>query len=262
MNMELILQSFSGFMLVFCRITAFFVTAPVFSSRNVPTSFKIGFSVFVAFLTFSGLGLQPVPMDALYVLSIFKEILVGLLLGFIGYMFFAVIQTAGSFIDMQMGLSMANILDPMTGTSSPLIGNMKYMLAMLLFLSFNGHHLLLTAIHDSYNWIPLQNDVFARMYSDNMVDFMLRTFTDSFGLAFKMAAPLVVALFLTDVGLGILAKTAPQFNIFVIGVPMKIIIGLILLVFLFPGMLSIFEMVFTALFTAMEKFMTLLSGSP
>jgi flagellar biosynthetic protein FliR len=150
----------------------------------------------------------------------------------------------------------------MTGTSSPLIGNMKYMLAMLLFLSFNGHHLLLTAIHDSYNWIPLQNDVFARMYSDSMVDFMLRTFTDSFGLAFKMAAPMVVALFLTDVGLGILAKTAPQFNIFVIGVPVKIILGLILLVFLFPGMLSIFEMVFETLLKAMEQFLALLSGTP
>ncbi|MNC20155.1 Flagellar biosynthetic protein FliR [compost metagenome] len=136
------------------------------------------------------------------------------------------------------------------------------MLAMLLFFSFNGHHLLLTAIHDSYTWIPLQNDVFARIYSDSMADFVLRTFTDSFGLAFKMAAPMVVALFLTDVGLGILARTAPQFNIFVIGVPLKIIVGLILLAFLFPGMLFIFEMIFQALFAAMERFMALMSGSP
>lgn len=261
MTMETVLQSFSGFMLIFCRITAFFVVAPVFSSRNVPGTVKIGLSVFVAFLTFSGLGLQPVPIDAVYLISVIKEVLVGLLLGFIGYMIFTVVQIAGSFIDMQMGLSMANIIDPLTGASSPITGNLKFMVAMLLFLSFNGHHMLLQAIVQSYDWIPLQNDTFSQMYSGNMSEFMLRTFTDSFTLAFQMAAPLVVALFLTDVGLGILARTAPQFNIFVIGMPLKIFIGLILLAFLFPEMLGLFQNMFEEMFKALEKAIAILSGS-
>lgn len=259
--METILLAFSGFLLIFCRIASFFVVAPVFSSRNVPSTFKIGLSFFVALLAFSGLGAQPVPMDSLYIISIIKEILVGLFLGFIGYLFFTVVQIAGSFIDMQMGLSMANIYDPMTGVSSPITGNLKFMVAILLFLAFNGHHLLLQAIVDSYQWIPLQNDAFARLYGGDMSEFMVRTFTDTFSLAFKMAAPLVAALFLTDVGLGILARTAPQFNIFVIGVPLKIIVGLILLSFVFPDMLHLFENVFEALFVAMEHAARILAGT-
>ncbi|MDF2924709.1 MAG: flagellar biosynthesis protein FliR [Paenibacillaceae bacterium] len=258
--METILLSFSGFLLIFCRITAFFVVAPVFSSRNVPATFKIGLSAFIAFLIFSGLGVQQVPMDAVYLISIIKEIAVGLLLGFIGYLFFTVIQISGAFIDMQMGLSMANIIDPLTGASSPVTGNLKFMVAIVLFLSFNGHHMLLQAIVQSYDWVPLQNDVFTRMYSGNMSDFMIRTFTDSFALAFKMAAPLAAALFLTDVGLGILARTAPQFNIFVVGVPLKIVVGLILLAFLFPDMMGLFQNLFQALFEAMQKAIMLLSN--
>jgi flagellar biosynthesis protein FliR len=258
--METILLSFSGFMLVFCRITAFFVVAPIFSSRNVPSSIKIGLSTFVTFLTFSALGLQTVPMDAVYIISIFKEILVGLLLGFIAYMFFTVVQIAGSFIDMQMGLAMANIVDPVTGSSSPITGNLKFMVAMLLFLYLNGHHILLTAVMQSYDWVPLQNDAFVQMYGGNMSEFMIRTFTDCFSLAFKMGAPFVAALFLTDVGLGVLARTAPQFNIFVIGIPLKLFVGLILLVFLFPGTLVLFQNLFLTMFEALEKAMQILSG--
>lgn len=259
--METILQAFSGFMLAFCRIASFFVVAPIFSSRNVPNSFKIGLSFFVALLTFSALGAQPVPVDSLYIIAVLKEILVGLMLGFIGYMFFTAVQISGSFIDMQMGLSMANIIDPMTGASTPVIGNLKYMVATLLFLSFNGHHLLLQAIMDSYSWIPLQNEAFVKMYDGQLSEFMVRTFMDAFGIAFKMAAPMVAALFLTDVGLGILARTAPQFNIFVIGVPLKILVGLILLAFLFPGMIFLFQTLFEAMFAAMERAVAILSSS-
>jgi flagellar biosynthesis protein FliR len=259
--METVLQAFSGFLLTFCRIASFFVVAPIFSSRNVPAPFKVGLSFFVALLTFSALGAQPVPMDSLYIMAVLKEILVGLMLGFIGYIFFTVVQVSGSFVDMQMGLSMANIIDPMTGASTPIIGNLKYMVAVLLFLSFNGHHLLLQAIMDSYDWIPMQNDAFVKMYDGELSEFMIRTFTDSFGIAFKMAAPLVAALFLTDIGLGILARTAPQFNIFVIGVPLKILVGFILLAFLFPGMIFLFQTLFEAMFAAMEKAVAVLAAN-
>jgi flagellar biosynthesis protein FliR len=259
--MDTILLSFSGFMLTFCRIGSFLVVAPIFSSRNVPASFKIGLSFFVSLLTFIGLGLQPVPMDGLYLIAIMKEVLVGLLLGFIGTMFFSVVQIAGSFIDMQMGLSMANIIDPMTGASTPVTGNLKFMVATLLFLAINGHHLLLQAIMDSYQWIPLQNEAFSKMYDGAIAEFLLRTFTDAFSIAFKMAAPLVAALFMTDLALGMLARTAPQFNIFVVGVPIKLLVGLVLLAILLHGMLFLFQDLFTAMFQAMEKAISILSNT-
>ena len=86
--------------------------------------------------------------------------LVGVLLGFLAYIFFTVVQTAGSFMDMQIGFSMASVIDPLTGVSTPMLGNLKYMIAVLLFLSFDGHHYLIRAIIDSYRWIPLDNRLF------------------------------------------------------------------------------------------------------
>ena len=106
----------------------------------------------VSFLVFLTYGIkQTIVPDADYILAIFREILAGVLLGFVAYLFFTVVQTAGAFIDLQMGFGMANVIDPMTGTSSPLIGNFKFMIATLIFLSINGHHYLLMALLQSYD---------------------------------------------------------------------------------------------------------------
>ncbi|WP_159884372.1 flagellar biosynthetic protein FliR [Paenibacillus puerhi] len=248
--MEWILSYFPAYMLVFCRVTSFFLVAPIYSARNVPTPFKLGLSFFIALIAFSGAGAQAgIVIDGLYILSIVREIMAGLCLGFIAYMFFTVVQIAGGFIDIQMGFGIANVIDPMTGMQSPVIGNLKFMIVTLLFLTLNGHLYLLEAIMRSYEWIPLSNDLFERTYGGQISDFMFRTFSDVFALSFQMAAPLVVAMFLTDVGLGLLARVAPQFNIFVIGLPLKLLLGLLMLVLLFPG----FELLFTNIFADMME---------
>lgn len=191
-----------------------------------------------------------------------REILIGLLLGFIGYLMFMAIQTAGSFIDIQIGFGIANVIDPMTGTSAPVIGNFKYMIALLMFLSMNGHHHLLDAIVYSYKWVPMNNDLFLGMIDGSLSEFLVRTFVQSFVLAFQMSAPLVTALFLTDVGLAFLARTAPQYNVFVIGVPLKIIIGLALLLVLMPGLAVLFQNLFDIMFESMENLLSLMGKSP
>lgn len=259
--MDFIVQHLPNLLLVFCRITAFFVVAPVFSARNVPTHFKIGFSFFIALLVFGVVPGDAVAMDGEYLLLIFRETLVGLILGFVAYVFFTIVQVAGSFIDMQIGFSIANIIDPMTGAQSPILGNLKFALATLLFVSFNGHHLLIRSIMDSYRWIPLSNDLFARIASGQLSDFVLKSVATSFTLAFQMAAPLVAALFLVDIGLGILAKTAPQFNIFVIGLPVKLLVGLLMLTLLLPGFVSLFYDLFDTMFRTIDQLIQTLSGS-
>jgi flagellar biosynthetic protein FliR len=251
-------QFLPGFMLFFCRITSFFVVVPVFSAKNVPAHFKIGLSFFVALMVFSVAGTKvPVVFDSLYLLSIIREILVGIFLGFIAYMFFTLVQIAGSFIDIQIGFGIANVFDPMTGASSPVIGNLKYMIAILLFLSFNGHHLLLKAIMESYEWIPLSNDTFTKLYSGQIVEFMVKTFSTVFALSFQMSAPLIAAMFLTDLGLGLLARVAPQFNILVVGAPLKMLIGFVLLILLFPSYQSVFKDSFISMLDSMQKFIGL-----
>ncbi|REE94431.1 flagellar biosynthetic protein FliR [Paenibacillus taihuensis] len=259
--MEMFLQGFPIFLLVFCRITAFFVVAPVFSTRNVPNMFKLGFCFFISLLVFLTYGLkQMIVPDAEYILAIIREILAGVLLGFTAYLFFTIINTAGSFIDMQIGFSMANVLDPMTGVSAPLLGNFKGMIATLVFLSINGHHYLLSALLQSYEWIPISNSLFAHVHSGSVSTFLTTKLVQAFMLALQMSAPLVVAMFLTDVGLGFLARTAPQYNVFVIGIPIKLLVGFLMLSVLMPGLVVLYEHIFDQMFSAMQKLFSILQG--
>lgn len=250
------------FLLIFCRITSFFVVVPILSSRNVPMMFKIGLSVFISLIIFATMGLdKPIPMDGEYILLIIREMLVGVLLGFLAYIFFTVVQTAGSFMDMQIGFSMASVIDPLTGASTPMLGNLKYMVAVLLFLSFDGHHYLIRAIIDSYRWVPLDNQLFSRIYDGQISNFLFQSLSKMFYLSFQLAAPIIAALFLTDLGLGLLTRVAPQFNIFVIGAPLKMILGFFLLIILFPELISQFQHLFETIFDYMEKLLQLISGT-
>jgi flagellar biosynthetic protein FliR len=258
--MGFILQYLPNLLLVFCRITAFFIVAPVFSAKNVPNHFKVGLSFMVTLIAFTAVDKSAISIDGIFLITLMKEIVMGLLLGFVAYLFFTLVQISGSFIDMQMGFSMANIIDPMTGAQTPIIGNLKFMLAVLLFLTFDGHHYFISAIIDSYKWVPLSNQAFVHIYNGEVSTFLFNTFTTVFSLAFQMAAPMIAALFLVDVGLGILARTAPQFNIFVIGMPLKIIVGFLLLILIFPSFLVLFSELFTNMFKTMQKLLVLLGG--
>lgn len=261
--MDTILHIFSIFLLIFCRISAFFVVAPIFSSRGVPNTFKIGFSAMIAILILliQGTG-QVIPNDLSYVLIVIREVLIGLLLGFTATLIFYVIQIAGSFIDIQIGFGIANVVDPLTGASAPILGNFKYLIAMLLFLTVNGHHYLIDGVVRSYNWIPLSNDLFQKIYNGNVSEFLVTTFIQSFALAFQMAAPLVVALFVTDVALGFLARTAPQFNVFVIGIPLKIIVGLVVMLLLISSFVYAFQHLFEYMFKSLQNLLGVIGERP
>ncbi|WP_127580638.1 flagellar biosynthetic protein FliR [Paenibacillus koleovorans] len=262
--MQELIPYLPNFLLIFCRITAFFVSAPIFSTRGVPPTFKIGLAFFVSFILLASSEMEkpPITMDSDYILAILKETLIGLLLGFIAYIFFNAVQIAGSFIDIQMGLGIANVIDPMSGVSSPIMGNFKFIIAILLFLSINGHHYMIAALVRSYEIVPLGQGIFEAIATGAPNDHMIRSFASMFALALQLSAPLVVCLFMTDVGLGILSKTAPQFNIFVVGVPIKIMVGFLLLLLVIPGMLFLFQDLFQSMFEAMEQMMNLLRASP
>jgi flagellar biosynthetic protein FliR len=260
--MELIMQAFPAFLLVFCRITSFFVVAPFFSARNIPTTLKLGLAFFISLIVFLTIGLDTsVTADASYILAIIREVFAGLIIGYTSYLFFTIVQTSGALMDMQMGFGIANIIDPITGVSAPIMGNLKYMLMILVFLSIDGHHYLLAAIMDSYKWLPLDNKLFQIYYGGSITEFLTRTFADTFLLALQISAPIVVAMFLTDLGLALLARTAPQYNVFVIGIPIKILVGLALLVLLLPGFGALFQFVFDRMFHALEKLFVLLQSS-
>lgn len=261
MMMQWLLAMLPNILLMFCRITAFFVSAPIFSMRGVPAPFKIGIAGYVTFLAFAAADAQTaLTWSSAYPLAVIKEILIGLALGFAAYLFFAVVQIAGSFVDIQMGFGIVNVIDPMTGAQAPILGNFKYYIAVLLFLTMNGHHYLMLAIMNSFKYVPLDGAVFARIAEGSISTFFIDTFVVVFALAFQIAAPLVATLFLVDVGLGLLARTAPQFNMFVVGIPLKIIIGFTTFAILIPGFAFLFGKVFEQLFSSLDRLLAAFAG--
>jgi flagellar biosynthetic protein FliR len=255
--MDLLLTYVPNLLLIFCRMTGFFMTAPLFSTRrNVPSQIRIGLAAGITLLVFVSSGTETlVAMDSGYLYYVVRESLIGILLGFVAYMFITVVQIAGSFIDMQMGFGIANVIDPMTGAQSPVFGSFKYMIAMLLFLTLDGHHYLLLGIMDSYQIIPLDNSFFSILASGTPTELLTKSLSTAFSLAFQMAAPIVAAMFLVDVALGILAKTAPQFNVFVVGMPLKILVGLVIVLLLVPGFVALFQTLFNTMFDNMFEMM-------
>jgi len=259
--MNVFLQAFPIFLLIFCRITSFFVVAPILSARNVPNSFKVALGFMISVIVYLAYGFgETVPTDVTYVLLIVREILAGVLMGFIVYLFFVIVQISGALIDMQMGFGMANIVDPMTGASAPLTGNFKYWVLLVIFLSMNGHHYMLNALMHSYEWMPLTNDLFARIHDGSISEFVTKTVVMAFMLGFQLAAPVVVSMFLTDVGLGFLAKTAPQFNVFVIGMPLKILVGFLILLLTMPSVTTLFSYLFSEMFGSLEQLLAIVKG--
>ncbi len=257
--MENLLPFLPNFLLIFCRITSFLVVAPVFSFRGIPAVLKIGLAFYVSLIVLIAIhAATPLDFDGDYLLTAIREILIGLLLGFTAYLLFTVVQIAGSFIDIQIGFGIVNVFDPLTGTQSPIMGNLKFIIATLLFLSINGHHYLLLAIMKSYQWVPLSNPLFEQIYGGSLSDFLIRTFSDAFYIAFQIAAPIVIALFLADVALGIFARVAPQFNMFVVGFPIKIAIGFIVLSIMIPGFLFLFQHLFETMMDQLHQLLEIM----
>lgn len=229
------------FLLVFVRISGIIILAPIFGSRNIPVVIKAGLSLFLALIVLPLLATGPgpaIPQTLIpYIFLLGSELLFGLIIGFTSSLIFSAVQMTGSLLDMQVGFGIVNIFDPQAGQQVPLIGNFKYILAMMLFLIVNGHHVLLTAIVYSFKLVPITGIVFKGLIAEVMVNMVSGIFT----LAVQITIPVLAALIITDIALGILARTMPQMNVFVVGVPAKIIVGIFVLSVTLPFFMLFLE---------------------
>ncbi|HEO8418999.1 Flagellar biosynthetic protein fliR [Mycobacteroides abscessus subsp. abscessus] len=257
--MDELLSNFPAFLLILVRVTSFFFMLPLFSYRTIPTSFKVGLGFFLSLIMFWGMDVPVLTIDTSYYFLILKEAMVGLLIGFVAYMLFAAIQIAGGFIDFQMGFAIANVIDPQTGTQSPLTGQYLTIIAMFFLLASNGHHLLLDGIFYSYQYIPM-DQAWINFGNGDFAEFLLKTFSLMFAIAFQMSIPVVGSIFLVDVGLGIVARTVPQLNIFVVGVPIKLIAGLIILFIVMGVLMTSVSQLFSSILTTMRGMMNIIGG--
>lgn len=259
--MEWFETSFPLFLLLLCRVTAFFVIAPIFSGYGVPTHFRVGLAVLFTLLAAGSLPVEePIVFDVTFPLLVIQEVAIGLSLGFIAMLFFTALQVAGTVIDVQMGFIIANVIDPQTGAQTPLTGSFKYLLAILVFLSLNGHHMLLDGVMSSMQVAPVGRTPVFSWDSGSLAQLMTLSFNEMFMLSFKIAAPIATALFLVDVGLGVIARTVPQMNVFVVGLPVKIFTSFAVLLLVLPGFVWLFDQLFQQIATTMRELINMVGA--
>lgn len=246
------------FLLVFVRLTCFFVTAPLWMDRQVPGPYKWGMAFFISILVFGVIDHHhPLELDGAYILLVLKETVVGLCLGFFAGILFYAVQLAGSFVDLQSGFAMASMFNPQSGIQEPLTGRFYYILTMVFFLSVNGHHILIQGALASFQWIPVAAWL-PDHTSQNLMLLSLDLMKNMFWIAFLIASPLVGALFLVDIALGILAKTVPQMNLFVVGVPIKMVVHFIILYVSLASFFFVLGKLVNVMVNSMEQILKIL----
>lgn len=249
----LLLNGFDVFLLVFVRMTGLFVIAPIFGRRNVPAYFKIGFSFFIALILVNTTAVQSIQYDdsiLAYTLLIVKEFMVGLTMGFTAYIVISAVYVAGEIIDMQVGFSIANVMDPISNVQIPMTSNVYFIISMLLFLSMDGHHMLIKALFDSFATLPPGMASFDASLADGLIG----VFSTVFATGFKIAAPIVAAVLITDIALGTISRMVPQLNIFVIGMPLKILLGLFVILVTIPAFITIMKGLFSLMDSSVLDF--------
>lgn len=249
-----ILGYYPLFLMIIFRISGFMIGAPVFNSRNIPVQLKIVLTLFISLFTYLLIyNYNEVPeVNLSYLFLLISEFLVGLVIGYTAQLLFSAIQLAGQSIDMQMGFGIVNIMDPQSGMQIPLIGSFKNLLAIFVFFLINGHHFLLEALFYSYQALPIGGF----KVNVKLISLLIDLTQDLFLIALKLAAPLVGALFITDFVMGIISRTVPQMNVFLVGMPAKILSGFCLLLLIIPVyvylLTSLFEQAFKDIFRVIQ----------
>lgn len=253
MNISFSLESIEYFVLILVRIASFMVAAPFFNMSNTPQRVKIGFAACVSVIVYEVLPKTALTYDGMlgYSVIVVREVTTGLFIGLAANICTYIIHLAGNMIDTNIGLSMATEYDPVTMTQSAVSGNLYNYLVLLLLVVTNMQHYILRAIVDSYQVIPINGQNFDW---NHLMTTMITLVTDIFVLAFRMVLPVFACIMILNVILGIMAKVAPQMNMFAVGIQLKILLGF-LVMFLTIGLLPYIS---DFVFSEIKKIMTMM----
>lgn len=242
-NLTFTQQNLEFFLLILVRIASFIFIAPFFGHKNTPIRFKLAFAIFVSFILYTIIPMDSFAYDTIYEYAalIIKESIVGLLIGFAATVCSSIIFFAGKIIDMEIGMSMAQMFDPITNTQVSITGNFYYYMILMLMIATNMHIFLLNAVVDSFDLVPIGGIIFG----DTLYDTVIRFISNYFIIGFRIVLPIFVASLILNCVLGILVKVVPQMNMFSVGIQIKIIVGLVIMfvtVMLIPSIANfIFE---------------------
>ena len=231
--MALMIEKLLGFMMVLTRISAFFLVIPVFGWKSIPVRIKVAMTVL---LTIFFSMITPISVNAGQissteaVLLMANEATYGLALGLIATFVFAAVKFSGRIIERQMGLAMAQILDPLTGERAQPLGSLLEMIFIMLFLSANGHHLFLLIISRSYDSFPAGSIPTIPVLTEGII----KAGSAMLLHGLKLAAPILAAFLLLMVVLAVLARMVPEMNVLFISLPLRVGLGLLMVAIFMP----------------------------
>lgn len=227
------LDAFYGVLLIFLRVAGILFSAPILDTATIPVLFKAGLGLAVSVLMLpvvdAVVSVKDLSLMA-FVIGIVSEIAIGVTIGLSVKLLFSGIQLAGQIAGYQMGFAVANVVDPATSVQIPVLAQVYNLTAMLVFLAVNAHHMFFSALVDSYTLLP----PLSMHFSPQLVGMMMQLASNMFVVAIKVGAPLIAVMLMVSVGLGLIARTVPQIHIFIVGMPLKIIIGLAFMVIVAP----------------------------
>ena len=226
------------FLLLFVRLSTLFVFFPFYNHMSVPVQVKAAFAFYLTIVLYPivPVASEP-PTTSAFFAAILSEVILGLLAGLAINIVFAIISYAGGMISFVMGFSMANIIDPQTQVQTPLVGQFLLLTATVVMLSFNGHYIILNWMVEAVKIAPLGDIVMNR----SIFDYLMHAMGGLFVLGFSIAFPIIALSLLSDVIFGMLMKTMPQFNLLVVGFPIKIFLSFAVWIAIFGSIMFLFK---------------------
>jgi flagellar biosynthetic protein FliR len=234
------------FFLIFLRIGAILMSMPVLKSRSIPVLFKAGLALAASLVLYPLLDRTAFAVpDHLgsFAIGAFSEVLLGISIGMVVNLIFVGLQMAGQISGYQMGLAIAQVMDPSAGQQVPLLSQFFQLFAFLMFLTLNAHHWFLRALADSFELVP----PFGFRLSGSLIAQLMDVAGNTFVIAIKVGAPVIAVLMLTTIAFGLIARTVPQMNVLFVAMPLKIMVGLIFIGFSLPYLASFLRTVFSSL---------------
>jgi len=224
------------------RVSGIVAVAPLYSHQSIPQRVKVLLSLALAIAVAPMAGTMPdiPPASGTGLAILGGQFLIGITIGFVMRLVFAAIDMAGELTGLQMGLGFATFFDPTNSTNTPVVAQLYGLFAMLFFLAFNGHLIILGLLVKSFNVMPVNAFTAGTFDAITIAQYGQQVFV--IGLLF--ALPIVAALLAANIALGILTRAAPQLNLFAVGFPATLFGGIVLLMFLLPRLLPLFETIF------------------
>ncbi len=240
-----------GFILLFFRFSALFMATPIFSHQSIPVTLKPAMAFFFSIAFYSSMPPLSIPINVpSIVMAILSELLFGLAIGLILQITYEIISFAGGMISFMMGFSMASAIDPQSGVSMPIISQFLSLMALMVLFSVDLHHWILLFIDNSLRTIPLGGFIITKEF----FSYTVKATSNMFLVGLTISFPIIALSWLADIIFGMLMKTMPQFNLLVIGFPIKIMVSFSVLIAIFTAIMLILKNNMLEAFNQLEMF--------